>query len=184
MGICSPRGKAGEAAAQAEGYRSRAAFKLKELDERFRLIPKQGRVVDLVRYADFQYPSPASCDVLHAKAPARISFAGGGTDVTEYFEDHMGIVLSATINRYCYGTIVRRIDSKIRLFSEDFEDSVAVDSLEEMVYDGKLDLIKAAIKVMNPEFGFDLYTRSDLRPGSGLGGSAAIASVVIGLLNS
>ncbi len=35
------------AAAQEEGYRSRAAYKLKELNERFRLIPKQGRIVDL-----------------------------------------------------------------------------------------------------------------------------------------
>jgi len=33
--------------AQAEGYRSRAAYKLIELDDRFRIIPKGGRVVDL-----------------------------------------------------------------------------------------------------------------------------------------
>ena len=34
-------------AAQAEGYRSRAAFKLIELDQRFKLIPPGMRVVDL-----------------------------------------------------------------------------------------------------------------------------------------
>tara|TARA_R110002096_G_scaffold24705_4_gene77672 strand:- start:246 stop:980 length:735 start_codon:yes stop_codon:yes gene_type:complete len=33
--------------AQAEGYRSRAAFKLIELDDRFHVVPKGGRVVDL-----------------------------------------------------------------------------------------------------------------------------------------
>ncbi|MEE2567140.1 RlmE family RNA methyltransferase [Hyphobacterium marinum] len=33
--------------AQAEGYRSRAAYKLIELDDRFHVIPKGGRVVDL-----------------------------------------------------------------------------------------------------------------------------------------
>lgn len=33
--------------AQAEGYRSRAAYKLIELDDRYHVIPKGGRVVDL-----------------------------------------------------------------------------------------------------------------------------------------
>jgi 23S rRNA (uridine2552-2'-O)-methyltransferase len=35
------------AAAKAKGYRSRAAFKLKELDQRFHLIKRGGRVLDL-----------------------------------------------------------------------------------------------------------------------------------------
>jgi 23S rRNA (uridine2552-2'-O)-methyltransferase len=35
------------AAAKAKGYRSRAAFKLKELDQRFKLLKRGGRVLDL-----------------------------------------------------------------------------------------------------------------------------------------
>lgn len=35
------------AAAKAKGYRSRAAFKLKELDQRFHLLKRGGRVLDL-----------------------------------------------------------------------------------------------------------------------------------------
>lgn len=35
------------AAARAEGYRSRAAFKLKEMDERYKLIKRGARIVDL-----------------------------------------------------------------------------------------------------------------------------------------
>jgi 23S rRNA methylase len=35
------------AAAKAKGYRSRAAFKLKELDQRFHLLRRNGRVLDL-----------------------------------------------------------------------------------------------------------------------------------------
>src|SRR5512140_1928307 len=35
------------AAAKAKGYRSRAAFKLKELDQRFHLIKRGARVLDL-----------------------------------------------------------------------------------------------------------------------------------------
>jgi 23S rRNA (uridine2552-2'-O)-methyltransferase len=35
------------AAAKAQGYRSRAAFKLKEMDDTHRLIPRGGRIIDL-----------------------------------------------------------------------------------------------------------------------------------------
>ena len=35
------------AAARTQGYRSRAAFKLMEMDDRYKLIPKGGRIVDL-----------------------------------------------------------------------------------------------------------------------------------------
>jgi len=35
------------AAAKAKGYRSRAAFKLKELDQRFHLLKRGGRILDL-----------------------------------------------------------------------------------------------------------------------------------------
>ena len=39
------------------------------------------------------------------KTPFRISFAGGGTDFTEFFQEHGGAVLSTTIDRYCYVTV-------------------------------------------------------------------------------
>jgi D-glycero-alpha-D-manno-heptose-7-phosphate kinase len=53
----------------------------------------------------------------------------------------------------------------------------------EIDYDGNLDLIKAAIKVMNLEFGFDLSVSCDFPEGSGMGGSAALVAAVIGCLN-
>ena len=46
--------------------------------------------------------------VIHAKAPLRVSFAGGGTDVPPFPEREGGLVLSATINRYAYGALAPR----------------------------------------------------------------------------
>jgi len=92
------------AAAKAKGYRSRAAFKLKEIDGRFHLINRGARVLDLgaapggwsqvaaerageagrVVAADVLEVEPIKgvailqCDVLDESAPARLKQALGG----------------------------------------------------------------------------------------------------------
>jgi D-glycero-alpha-D-manno-heptose-7-phosphate kinase len=38
--------------------------------------------------------------MLIARAPVRISFAGGGTDLPAFFTRHGGAVVSATIDKY------------------------------------------------------------------------------------
>ncbi|EQD40803.1 sugar kinase, partial [mine drainage metagenome] len=52
-------------------------------------------------------PSAASrsMTIVRAKAPLRISFAGGGTDVSPYPEERGGAVLNCTISRYVYATL-------------------------------------------------------------------------------
>ena len=35
-------------------------------------------------------------------SPVRISFAGGGTDMPEYFEKFGGVVITTTINHFSY----------------------------------------------------------------------------------
>jgi D-glycero-alpha-D-manno-heptose-7-phosphate kinase len=86
--------------------------------------------------------------LIRAKAPLRISLAGGGTDVPPYPEKEGGCVQNATINKYAYGTLHRypKKDNKIQIKSVDFGLSINYNVDEELVYDGKLDLIKAAIR--------------------------------------
>jgi D-glycero-alpha-D-manno-heptose-7-phosphate kinase len=122
--------------------------------------------------------------LIRAKAPLRISFAGGGTDVPPFPQQEGGCVLSATINRYAYGSLIPRPDQQIVIHSLDFGFSVEINAEDKLVYDGKLDLAKATIarfKGKEPT-GFDLYLHSDAPPGSGLGSSSAMMVTLVGLL--
>jgi D-glycero-alpha-D-manno-heptose-7-phosphate kinase len=119
-----------------------------------------------------------------AKAPLRISFAGGGTDVPPFPEREGGLVLNATINRYAYGTLRPRADNHVRLQSVDFGLSVSHVAGEQPELDGRLDLFKAAVRRVGgaDQRGYDLFLHSGAPPGSGLGSSSTVMVTLIGLL--
>ena len=51
---------------------------------------------------------------------------------------------------------------------------------DRLEYDGKLDLVKAALKVMEIKSGADLFLHSDMPPGSGLGTSSTMTVALVG----
>jgi D-glycero-alpha-D-manno-heptose-7-phosphate kinase len=124
--------------------------------------------------------------LIRAKAPLRVSFAGGGTDVAPFPELEGGLVLNATINRFAYGTLRPRRDDTIAIESVDFGESTRIGEDDELVFDGRLDLVKAAIKRLGGRDegsgGFDLFLHSNAPPGSGLGSSSAMMVALIGVL--
>jgi D-glycero-alpha-D-manno-heptose-7-phosphate kinase len=125
--------------------------------------------------------------LFRAKAPLRVSFAGGGTDVAPFPEREGGLVLNATINRYAYGTLRPRRDDKVHIESVDFGQTAKYGFGEAVVFDGKLDLVKAAIRRLGRldeagASGFDLFLHSNAPPGSGLGSSSTMMVALIGLL--
>ncbi len=119
--------------------------------------------------------------LFRAKAPLRVSFAGGGTDVPPFPAREGGLVLSATINRYAYGALAPRDDGTIGVESVDFGVSMDFGSEEDLIFDGRLDLVKAAIRKLG-RGGFDLFLHSNAPPGSGLGSSSTVMVCLIGLL--
>ena len=122
--------------------------------------------------------------LIRAKAPLRLSFGGGGTDVAPFPAAEGGSVLSATINRYAYGSLRTRDDDTIKIRSLDFGVTVSYSRDDKVAYDGKLDLVKAAIAHVGiPQQGFDLFLHTDAPPGSGLGSSSALMVALVALLN-
>jgi len=82
--------------------------------------------------------------LIRARAPLRISFCGGGTDVAPYCDERGGVVLSATINRYATATVVPGGKS-FTVRSIDYDQSVSYGVDDPFVYDGQLDLAKGVI---------------------------------------
>lgn len=117
-----------------------------------------------------------------ARAPLRISFCGGGTDVSPYPEQHGGCVLSATINHYATASLRPRRDSRLTLASLDYDMVAKYDHPHRLRFDGRLDLLKAAVKALKVRRGAELWTQSDAPPGSGLGASSTLMVALIGVL--
>ena len=122
--------------------------------------------------------------IIKTRAPVRISFAGGGTDVSPFTEKYGGAVVNTTINKYAYASLKERKDNKIVISSHNYNQTLTFNSIQEMKYDGNLDLIKSVIKKMaDLNHGFEISLYSEILPKSGLGSSASAFSAVIGLFN-
>ncbi len=118
--------------------------------------------------------------VIRSKAPLRISFGGGGTDVSPYPEEQGGATISATIDKYAYCTLIERHDEHIKVKSLDYDITANYQTNCKLQYDGKLDLVKAAINAMEISEGFDLFLHADAPAGSGLGTSSTMTVALVG----
>ncbi|HEX7976160.1 MAG TPA: hypothetical protein VF498_17255 [Anaerolineales bacterium] len=127
--------------------------------------------------------------IFRAKAPLRISFAGGGTDVSPYADERGGLVLNATVDKYAYATLRVTDDHQITIKSLDYRTIAKFDLDQPLVYDGQLDLVKATIRRLNGpasngvSSGFELSLHTDAPPGSGLGSSSALVVAIIGVFS-
>jgi D-glycero-alpha-D-manno-heptose-7-phosphate kinase len=123
--------------------------------------------------------------IIRARAPLRISFAGGTTDMPSYYTERGGAVLVSTINRYAFATLRPRMDHQITIQSLDFDLTVKYHVAEAPIFDGVLDLAKAAVRrlsIHQEMGGLDLTLQSDAPAGSGLGGSASLTTAVLAAL--
>lgn len=120
--------------------------------------------------------------IVRAKAPLRVSFAGGGTDLPHWYADHQGAVFSSTIDRFANVTLYPRDDGLIRIRSLDLGLNISFDVNNPPTYDGILDLAKAVIYRLRTRRGMELDVRSAAPPGSGLGGSSAVTAALIGVV--
>jgi D-glycero-alpha-D-manno-heptose-7-phosphate kinase len=121
---------------------------------------------------------------VRSRAPLRLGLAGGGTDVSPYCDTYGGIVLNATIDRYCYATLEDSLDDAVEFLAPDLEvtDSLALGI--QSAAPTALNLHQAMYERLTRDFdlgrpGIRLTTVSDAPPGSGLGSSSALVVSVV-----
>ena len=159
---------------------------LKQLDNRIRAIPLLDAARQLTGMVSRDHIPVQREERIYARArsPVRISFGGGGSDLTHFFAGEAGAVINTTISLYGHATLRVRSDEKIIIHSRDLKASLEAPDLQNaLTQPGPFGLVQALIKVVHPDFGFELYLHSDFPMNSGLGGSAVISAVVLGCFN-
>jgi D-glycero-alpha-D-manno-heptose-7-phosphate kinase len=144
-------------------------------------LDEQGRLIEV--YTRLMTATPEAPVLARARAPVRMSFCGGGADLTYFFIDHPAAVLSCTVSLYAHATLIPRNDSRIQIFSEDLGREEHYDSLAALMTAGEKSLLATIVSVIKPKYGFDLHLQSDFPVGSGLGGSSAATIATIAVFN-
>ncbi len=160
---------------------------LKKLDHRIRVIPLLDASMRLVGLVSRDHlPTQAESAVYaRARAPVRISFGGGGSDLTHYFSSNKGgAVINTTISLYSHATLRIRDDQRVIIRSLDLGETLQADDLSSaLAATGRFGLIQALLKAIRPDFGFELFLHSDFPMRSGLGGSAVVSAAILGCFN-
>src|SRR5438093_1497915 len=117
---------------------------------------------------------------IRARAPLRVSYAGGGTDVPPYPGLKGGVVLSSTIQNYAYCSIASRTDGMVTVSREDQDVSTGPQRLGQLETSGEVEFVQAVAKRFQVDEGFDANLRYEAVPGAGLGSSSALCVALIG----
>ena len=106
--------------------------------------------------------------------PVRISFAGGGTDMPEYYEKYGGAVVTTNINKFTYVIVNPTHDKSFQAFSSDFGSHHQKSSYDSLQIILGTDIAVASVKHLKYKMGGDFLICSDVPPGSGLGASSTL----------
>lgn len=110
------------------------------------------------------------------RTPFRISFFGGGTDFPQWYNENGGVVLSTTVDKYCYVTC-RYLPP---FFNYKYRIRYTIREETQTISEIKHPSVRECLKFINLNNGIELQHNSDLPAMSGIGSSSAFT---VGLLN-
>ncbi|MBO6286939.1 MAG: GHMP kinase [Bacilli bacterium] len=109
------------------------------------------------------------------RAPFRVSFCGGGSDIPSFYEKYGGCVLSTTIRKYVYLTIHKAFNrDSITLKYSQTEIVNDVDKIEHRIF-------RQVLKDFGTK-GIEITSMADIPAGTGLGSSSSFTVALLKLL--
>src|SRR5215471_18576806 len=139
------------------------SYPFETIDDEWRQRPAQG------------WSRPA--DIVVTRTPLRISFAGGGTDLPDFFEVEEGAVLSAAVDKYVYVTVKRHSE----IFNEPIRINYSRTEQVNTIGEIENNIARECIRFLGVEPPIYVSTVADLPASTGMGGSSSFA---VGLLNA
>jgi len=112
-----------------------------------------------------------------SRTPFRISFFGGGTDYPVWYNEHGGMVLATSINKFCYITLRYLPPFFAYKYRIIYSKQEMVQNISEIQHPS----VKETLRFMNFDRGIELHHDADLPARTGLGSSSAFT---VGLLNA
>jgi D-glycero-alpha-D-manno-heptose-7-phosphate kinase len=114
--------------------------------------------------------------MLIARAPVRVSLAGGGTDLPAYYRQHGGLVVSTSVDKYFYVIANLNGAESVQITSSDYRTFIRHPRGEPLMWEGD---VLALPRAMLHEFGIDsglqLFLACEVPPGTGLGSSSTVS---------
>ena len=110
------------------------------------------------------------------RTPFRISYFGGGTDFPDWYSSEKGMVISTSINKYCFLSLrtlppLFKYKHKLRYYKNEF-----INDINKIKHPS----IKQALKIYNKEnIGLELIHNADLPAQTGLGASSSFSVSLI-----
>ncbi len=111
------------------------------------------------------------------RTPLRLSFAGGGTDLPEYYKSGFGAVLSMAIDKYIYVTVKRHSELSGQQYRLNYSSTENVDSIDDI----QNDIARECLRTVPVDPPLYISTVGDLPAQAGLGSSSSFA---VGLLSA
>jgi len=112
-----------------------------------------------------------------SRTPFRISFAGGGTDLREFYSKEEGQVISTGIDKYIYVAVKRQTAISEHKFRINWSKVEFKDHIEDIEHP----IVREALKIMDMDFPLEISTFADIPSNTGLGSSSSFA---VGLLHA
>ena len=113
-----------------------------------------------------------------ARAPVRISLAGGGTDLEAYYGRYGGTVISTSIDKYFYVFLNADGRDNIQISSSDYRTFYRAAPGEPSPWESDLTMPRAILDHFGIRRGVSVFLASEVPPGTGLGSSSTVAVAI------